>query len=189
MTQQRDRLVRLRLHRHQRMLGKVLADARQVDEHRNAVLAQFVRRADARQHQELRRIVRAARQDHFARGGRIGRPALVQIFHADRAAILDPHLAGERVRDDREVLALHRRLEKRLRTWNGGGRNGQSSSLPARCLPVRRRACPRFRECQRLSPRRAKARRAAQDFSQGARSAGRRRRDTCSRRDSFAPTA
>ena len=79
------------------------------------MLAQFVRRADARQHQELRRVVRAAAQDHFARGGRIGRPALAQIFHADRAAVLDPHLARQRVRDDREVLALHRRLEKRLR--------------------------------------------------------------------------
>ena len=47
---------------------QVLADPRQLDAHGNAERVQHLARADARQHQELRRIESAAAQDHLSGG-------------------------------------------------------------------------------------------------------------------------
>ena len=85
---------------------QVAADARHVLDHRDAVLLQMLGRAEARQHQQLRRAVDAARDDDLAAGAR--RPEAVgrAVFDADRAAVLDQHAGGVRRGGDGEVLAL-----------------------------------------------------------------------------------
>ena len=52
---------------HQQMIVEVGADARLIEHHRYAVLAQMIRRADAGEHQKLRRLQTAAADDHFLR--------------------------------------------------------------------------------------------------------------------------
>ena len=54
--------------RHLGMVDQVLADAGQIDEAVDAVVAQMVGRADPRQHQQLRRHQRAGREDDLAVG-------------------------------------------------------------------------------------------------------------------------
>ena len=76
--------------RHFRMVDQILADARQIGDAIDAVRAQMIGRADARQHQQLRRDQRAGGDDHFAVGeglllGAVG----VAPGDADRAAVLD----------------------------------------------------------------------------------------------------
>ena len=47
------------------MVLQILADTRQGVDDADAMLAQFLRIADAGQHQDLRRVDPARRQDHF----------------------------------------------------------------------------------------------------------------------------
>ena len=78
---------------------EVLADARQVLGDEDAVIAKVAGRADARQHQQLGRVDRAAAEDHL-----VGEDVLCvvlaavppQDLHADRPAVLDEHPAHER---------------------------------------------------------------------------------------------
>ena len=61
-----ERLGTFVLHVDARMVLQVRPDAGKIDRDVDAMTAQLVRRADAGQHQQLRRVERAARQDHLA---------------------------------------------------------------------------------------------------------------------------
>ena len=72
------------------MVLQVLADAGQVDDDVDAVLAKMRRRADAGEHQELRRDVGAGGEDDLGvarMGAMLG--AVMQVADADGAAVLD----------------------------------------------------------------------------------------------------
>ena len=84
---------------------QVLPDARQVLDHRNAVAAQFIRRADARQHQKLGRIHRPAGQDDFPAGAHHLPRATPGNLHADGTAALEQHAGGLGLGDDGQIAA------------------------------------------------------------------------------------
>ena len=90
------------------MVVQVAADARHVLDHRDAVLVQVLRWPYARQHQQLRRAVDAARDDDLAVGARRLEAVGRAVFDADGAAVLDQHAGGVRRGGDGEVLALLR---------------------------------------------------------------------------------
>ena len=67
---------------------QVAADTRQVDAHRDAELLEFRARSDAREHQELGRVERAAGQDHLA--SRAGLAALAGVGARVRVGAVEP---------------------------------------------------------------------------------------------------
>src|SRR5580704_4008248 len=82
--------------------------------HLDAERLQQRRRADAGNLQQLRRVHRAAAQDHFLGGAHFHRRAIAAAFavaDADGALSFQDDLGGVGVRADREVLAAHRRME------------------------------------------------------------------------------
>ncbi len=77
---------------HQRDLDVILqvaANAGQVGQDRDAVPLERLRRADARQHQQLRRIERASADDHLAPRAQLAFPPVLDEPDAHRAALLD----------------------------------------------------------------------------------------------------
>jgi len=91
---------------------QVLAD-RQVLAHLDAQRAQVVGRADARVHEQHRRLVGARRQDHLALDAQLARDAVLDDLDADGAVALEEDARDEAVRDDVEVRAAERRLQER----------------------------------------------------------------------------
>ena len=71
----------------------------------------MLRWADAREHQQLRRVDRAAAQDDFTPGGSGAEPAVAAECHADGAAAFENNLFGHRAGDDAEIGTLHRRAQ------------------------------------------------------------------------------
>ena len=111
------------------MVLQVGADAGPVGDDRDAVLAQVRRRADARQHEERRRVDRGCGEhDLGVRPDPADRPAAL-IFDADRPAALHDDAAHMGPRPQLQVAALQRRLEIGV----GGG--------PAAALPHRHLHC------------------------------------------------
>ena len=70
---------------------------------------EFVRFADAGQHQKLRRVDDAAAQDDFALGMRGDAFAALDIFDAGRAAAVEDDFRRQRIGLDRELRPLQRR--------------------------------------------------------------------------------
>ncbi len=94
---------------------QVLADARGVEHHRNAQLAQRFPGPDARQHQHLRRLQRAGRQQHLARGEHLFRGAArIAIFDAYRVQSFHQDAGGARTRDHMQVGPLQVRRDVAL---------------------------------------------------------------------------
>src|SRR4029077_9490326 len=94
-----------------------LADARQRMAHFDAVRAQQLRRTDPRKLQQLRRIVAAAREDHFLAGANLHRraaPAALDVAHADRALAFKDDLRGVRMRTNMDIAALARGMQESL---------------------------------------------------------------------------
>ncbi len=89
-------------HRHEHVVVQVVADG-QVGVHLDAVLAQVRGRADAGQHQQLRRTERARRQHHFLRRPDRPRPLLGDELDARGATLLDHHAADGLARDHGQV--------------------------------------------------------------------------------------
>src|SRR5205814_6617750 len=72
------------------------------------------RRTDARHLQELRRVHRAAAQDHLLGGAYFDRRAVsatLAVAHADGALARQNDLGDVRVGAYREIAALHRRMQ------------------------------------------------------------------------------
>ena len=90
------------------MVVQVGADRGQVAHHGHAHLLQMRARPDARQQQQLRRAVDAARDDHLSPGA--GRLEALRrpVLDADGAAVLDQDAGRVRVRRDDEVLSAPR---------------------------------------------------------------------------------
>ena len=87
------------------MVDQVLADAGQVDDgSAMPCAAQLLGRADAGQHQQLRRHQRAGGDDHLAVGeGPPLAPRGIAIGDADGAPVLDLDPAHRRVEAERQV--------------------------------------------------------------------------------------
>ena len=94
---------------------EVLADPRQVDQHRNADGLQPARRADAGQQQQLRRVDRAGADDHLARGGRGLGATVADVLDAGAAPAVEQQPGGLRAVDQlQSLLPLQRRIEVRI---------------------------------------------------------------------------
>ena len=96
------------------MVLQPLADAGEVGDHVDAVLAQVGGRPDAGEHQQVRAVHRAAAEQHLARGGRRDLAATAPIGDAGGALALDDDAGGERAGLHVEVVPVARRLEVRL---------------------------------------------------------------------------
>ena len=84
---------------------QIRADRIAMHRHRNALFGQVPRRADARQHQDLRAAERPGRQDHpAARAQHFGPPANPH-GHAGHAALLDHQPFDQHTRADRQIGA------------------------------------------------------------------------------------
>ena len=69
----------------------------------------FIGIADAGEHEHLRRIDHAAREDDFAAGARDFRLTALPVFDADRACALKHDARDQRLDFDGEIFARHRR--------------------------------------------------------------------------------
>ncbi len=90
---------------------QVLSDARQRMPERDAMPLQFVFGADAGQHQQLRRIDRAASQNHFPLGADIDRLAGLEISDAGCAFAFQQHPGGACIRDHRQIRPIQHRVQ------------------------------------------------------------------------------
>ncbi len=100
------------------MVLQALADAQQRVAHLDAKRSQQFRRSDARQLQELRRIIRAAGKNHFLVGAHFGgtaAPAALDIAHADRALAVEDNFGRMRKRPHMNIRPSHRGTQKRGR--------------------------------------------------------------------------
>ena len=90
------------------MILKVLTDTLKVDRRRNIVFPKMVSIADARQHQQLRRIDDAACNYNLTLSAGNGRSvATRRIFDSDSFGVLQHHAMRERLGDHCQVRALH----------------------------------------------------------------------------------
>lgn len=90
------------------MVVQVLADAGQVRGHLDAELAQVRGRSDTREHQQLRRIDRAAGQDDLACGVGGVLDAVAPVAHTRRRGAAQQHLRHEAVGAHRQIRAVER---------------------------------------------------------------------------------
>ncbi len=87
------------------MLLQVPPDAGAVVQYRDALVLEVRGRADPGEHQQMRRIIGAAGEDHFA-GGADDPRALAEIdLHPDAALAFEHQPVDQRARADFEVLA------------------------------------------------------------------------------------
>jgi hypothetical protein len=89
---------------------EVLPD-RQVSPGLDAVGLQFRGHADAGQHQQLRGVVGACRDDHLPVGEYLSGFVVPLVFDPDRPAAVEQDPAGLRVGNDLEVRAIHGRVQ------------------------------------------------------------------------------
>ncbi len=94
-----------------RVVLEPLADAGEVGDDVDAVLAQVGGRADAGEHQQVRAVHRAAAEQHLAGGRRGDLAAADAVGHPDGALALDDDPGGERAGLDVEVVAVAGGLE------------------------------------------------------------------------------
>ena len=93
------------------MILKVLADARQVVDHRHAEFAHMGGRADAREHEELRRREGAGGENHGASRLRPRGTAPVDVLDACGTFALEQHTPHVGMCQHSHVLPPHRRAE------------------------------------------------------------------------------
>ena len=92
------------------MILQILADAGERHFCLDAVAAQLRGLADARQHQELRRVDGAAGEDDFACGiDLFGGPACGDVFDADGAMAVEQHAVDQRADFDGQTGPRQRR--------------------------------------------------------------------------------
>ena len=88
------------------MVLQVAADAGDVEQRPDAERAEVIGRADARQHQQLRRVHRAAAQDDLALGARDLVPAVDEVAHAHGVVLVEDDALDQRVGDDVDVVLV-----------------------------------------------------------------------------------
>ena len=84
---------------------QVLAHAGQVVQHRNSVTADFLFRPDPRQHQQLRRVEDAPRQQHLAGRAHLVILTLLPVRNPDRALAFHHDLGRMGAGDHRQIAA------------------------------------------------------------------------------------
>src|SRR5207247_369945 len=100
--------------------------------HLDAERPQQFRRTDARQLQELRRVVGAAGKDHFLVGAQLGHstaPSTLDIAHADRTLALEQDFGRMRMCPHMNVRPFNRGPQK-------GGRRADAQAILNRTLGV-----------------------------------------------------
>ncbi len=93
------------------MVVEVEADLRHLGDHLDLKLLELLGTAEARQHQELRRVVGAAAHDHLALGAVHDHLAEARADHAHRAPVLEQDRERVHVRLDGQVRPAHDRVE------------------------------------------------------------------------------
>ena len=98
-------------HQHREMILQILSD-RQIDDRLDADRTQMIGRADAGEHQHLRRVERAAAQDHLARR-RCARSTCPPFSYSTPVARLPcmDDARNQRAHLDRQIFPLHRRMQ------------------------------------------------------------------------------
>ena len=105
--------IRARDDRNVGVILKVPADARHVLHHVDVMVAQVIRWAQPREHQQLRRDQRPRRKDHLPRAARgVLGAGFVAIDHTHRAAILDQHALYRASQADRQLRVVLDRIKK-----------------------------------------------------------------------------
>ncbi len=94
---------------------EVLADAGQIVDHLDAGPCEFVRRSDARQQQELRRVDGAGAEHDFGRGIGLLHLAQPQILDTDGAAVLDQQARRQYAGGQRQVRPVQDRAHEGAR--------------------------------------------------------------------------
>jgi hypothetical protein len=94
------------------MVLQVAPDLRRIMYHRDAVLVKMIRRPDARQHQQLRRVDRAAAEDHFTLCPDRFAHTLADDLDALCPAALDDDPRRDRLRQQVEIAAPPPRLSE-----------------------------------------------------------------------------
>src|SRR5437660_2117375 len=97
------------------MILQVRAHAGAIERHRNAELAQLLRRADAREQQELRRADRAGGEHDLAAATRLLGDAVAAPAHARGAAAVEDYGFDQTIGQKPQVRPPERRLEKAAR--------------------------------------------------------------------------
>jgi hypothetical protein len=95
------------------MVLQVLADLRVVEDDVDLAPSEVLGGADAREHEQLGRVVGAAAEEHLAARPEPADLTELLAFDADRSRALEDDPLGAHVGDDREVGALHGRMEVR----------------------------------------------------------------------------
>ena len=90
------------------MVLQIFAD-RQIDHRLDAHLGEMRRRTDARQHEQLRRVERAERDDHLRCGVDLDTCVALPVFDAPRARPVEPHPGDMRAGLDCEIRPLQHR--------------------------------------------------------------------------------
>ena len=111
MAIERDRLPALHLEIDFQMVLQVGADARPVGHDLDALLPQMLGRADAGEHEQLRRVDRGGGEDHFGPGPHATHRAAGLVLDPNRAPVLHHHAADVGMGPERQVAALQRGLE------------------------------------------------------------------------------
>jgi hypothetical protein len=112
---QRDRLGARVLDVDLEVVLEIAADARQVRHRRNLEAFKLVGVADAGQHQQLRRVDRAAGEDHLALGADAHGTRAFDMVDADRPHTFAAHPPGQRAGAHGQVRPPPRRVQVRAR--------------------------------------------------------------------------
>ena len=118
------------------MILEIAADGGVIEQRCDAGRGQRRRRSDPRELQQLRRIDRAAAENHFAVGRGELRRAAADIFHADGATLIEANLARPGAGLEAHIGAAQRRAQEGI-----GGRAPQAIAnrhlIAAEALRVR----------------------------------------------------
>ncbi len=116
---------------HLEVVLEVLADTGQIGDDRHAERLELARGADAGELEQLRRVDRAAAEDHLA-----GTDRLAADHDADGARPLEDDALDERVAAHLEVRPRHRRMEVRARRAQAAAAVDRPVELREALLPV-----------------------------------------------------
>src|ERR1700683_3600103 len=93
---------------------KILADTRQIVSRLHAHFSELARRAYAREQQQLGRIDRPARKDHFAVGTRFLFNAIANVSNSQSSPSFDQQSRNVRAGQNGEIFAMKGRLQIRV---------------------------------------------------------------------------
>src|SRR5499427_9032393 len=96
-----------------RMVLKPLSDSQEMLDYPDSKTPEFVLVANARLHEDLRRMYRTKRQNHLAAGTNATSASFIRNLDAGGSVALESQLCYQRVREHREVWLAHAREDVR----------------------------------------------------------------------------